>query len=84
MTHFIVVGIVTSTATNPIWVIKTRLQLQGANGLRKYSGSVDCLLKIIRQEGVGGLYKGMSASYLGTVSNKRAHSGEHVLTTWMI
>ncbi|KAF1804998.1 mitochondrial carrier domain-containing protein [Mucor lusitanicus] len=58
-------GVVTSTATNPIWVIKTRLQLQGANGLRKYSGSVDCLIKIVRQEGFGGLYKGMSASYLG-------------------
>ncbi|KAI8377105.1 mitochondrial carrier domain-containing protein [Choanephora cucurbitarum] len=59
-------GIVTSTATNPIWVIKTRLQLQGANnGMRKYRGSWDCLTSIIKQEGFGGLYKGMSASYLG-------------------
>ncbi|KAI8083351.1 mitochondrial carrier domain-containing protein [Gilbertella persicaria] len=58
-------GVITSTATNPIWVIKTRLQLQGANGVRKYRGSWDCLTSILKQEGLGGLYKGMSASYLG-------------------
>ncbi|KAG1161103.1 hypothetical protein G6F37_003368 [Rhizopus arrhizus] len=57
-------GIVTATATNPIWVIKTRLQLQG-NGINRYKGSLDCLLHILREEGIKGLYKGMSASYLG-------------------
>ncbi|ORE04734.1 mitochondrial carrier [Rhizopus microsporus var. microsporus] len=57
-------GIVTATATNPIWVIKTRLQLQG-NGARRYQGSIDCLYHIVREEGIRGLYKGMSASYLG-------------------
>ncbi|CAO3671557.1 unnamed protein product [Rhizopus stolonifer] len=57
-------GIVTATVTNPIWVIKTRLQLQG-NGSRRYKGSLDCLLHIIREEKIKGLYKGMSASYLG-------------------
>ncbi|KAI9281052.1 mitochondrial carrier domain-containing protein [Sporodiniella umbellata] len=57
-------GVVTATATNPIWVIKTRLQLQG-NGARRYKGSLDCLLHILREEKVAGLYKGMSASYLG-------------------
>lgn len=64
---YFIIGAFTSTATNPIWVIKTRLQLQGANGMRKYSGSLDCFFKIVRQEGFRGLYKGMSASYLGTV-----------------
>lgn len=59
-----IIGIVTSTATNPIWVIKTRLQLQGS-GPRRYKNSLDCALHIIKEEGVRGLYKGMSASYLG-------------------
>ncbi|GAA5805492.1 hypothetical protein HPULCUR_011008 [Helicostylum pulchrum] len=59
-------GVITSTATNPIWVIKTRLQLQG-NGTSRYSGSMDCLLRILKEEGVRGLYKGMSASYLGVI-----------------
>ncbi|KAI9353937.1 mitochondrial carrier domain-containing protein [Pilaira anomala] len=56
-------GIITSTVTNPIWVVKTRLQLQGKQ--RMYNNSFDCALKILKQEGVKGLYRGMSASYLG-------------------
>ncbi|GAB5592929.1 Pyrimidine nucleotide transporter [Umbelopsis nana] len=57
-------GIVTATATNPIWVVKTRLQLQSA-GQKIYRNSFDCTLRIIKEEGIKGLYKGMSASYLG-------------------
>ena len=58
-------GVVTSTATNPIWVVKTRLQLvqgQAASGSR---GSWACIKQILREEGVRGFYKGMTASYLG-------------------
>ncbi|SZF05241.1 unnamed protein product [Blumeria hordei] len=65
-------GIVTSTITNPIWLIKTRLQLDkdvadkaGGMALRKYRNSWDCVRKVVRQEGFRALYKGMSASYLG-------------------
>ncbi|KAH3902206.1 Rim2p SCDLUD_002021 [Saccharomycodes ludwigii] len=62
-------GWATSTATNPIWLIKTRLQLDksSVNGIRKYKSSWDCLTSVIRQEGVLGLYKGLSASYLGSI-----------------
>lgn len=69
-------GIVTGTATNPIWVIKTRLQLDRANpgGLlgKQYNGIWDCLRKTVRYEGIRGLYKGLSASYLG-VSESTMH-----------
>jgi Mitochondrial carrier protein len=67
-------GLVTSTVTNPIWVVKTRLQLdksaaKAATGataeVRKYKNSIDCAMKITKQEGFKGLYKGMGASYLG-------------------
>jgi solute carrier family 25 protein 33/36 len=62
-------GIVTGTATNPIWVIKTRLQLDKAHasegGGRKYRNAFDCLVKTVRHEGVRGLYRGLSASFLG-------------------
>lgn len=65
-------GIVTSTVTNPIWLIKTRLQLDktvvektGGIAARRYKNSWDCIKQVVRQEGVRGLYKGMSASYLG-------------------
>jgi hypothetical protein len=65
-------GIVTSTVTNPIWLIKTRLQLdknvvEQTRGVakRRYKNSWDCIKQVVRQEGVSGLYKGLTASYLG-------------------
>lgn len=70
-------GVATSTATNPIWMVKTRLQLDknvaartgGGVAARRYRNSVDCIRQILRDEGVRGLYKGMSASYLGVVES---------------
>ncbi|KAL2756922.1 hypothetical protein ACRALDRAFT_1062601 [Sodiomyces alcalophilus JCM 7366] len=62
-------GIATATATNPIWLVKTRLQLDKSRGDadRRYRNSLDCVQQVLRQEGVRGLYRGLSASYLGTV-----------------
>lgn len=66
-------GIATATATNPIWLIKTRLQLDksrteaGGVTARRYKNSLDCVRQVLRQEGIGGLYRGLSASYLGTI-----------------
>ncbi|KAK4495233.1 hypothetical protein PRZ48_013562 [Zasmidium cellare] len=63
-------GIITGTATNPIWLVKTRLQLDkqnagpGGQG-RQYRNAWDCVAKTVRQEGIKGLYRGLSASYLG-------------------
>ncbi|KAJ5677514.1 Mitochondrial carrier protein RIM2 [Penicillium maclennaniae] len=64
----IAAGIATATATNPIWLVKTRLQLDKnqATGGRRYKNSLDCLQQVLRQEGIRGLYKGLSASYLGS------------------
>lgn len=61
-------GVVTSTATNPIWLIKTRLQLDKTRG-RAYKNSWDCLKHILKTEGFFSLYKGLSASYLGGVES---------------
>ncbi|KAK0527692.1 Pyrimidine nucleotide transporter, mitochondrial [Tilletia horrida] len=78
-----IAGVATATATNPIWVVKTRLQLEadsrktkggGAAGLgsagsvagaSKPLNSFQLTVRIMRSEGVRGLYKGLSASYLG-------------------
>lgn len=84
-------GIVTATATNPIWVVKTRLQLEAKHRERvlandktagaatraaapavaagKSAGKVlpafIMTKDILASEGIKGLYKGLSASYLG-------------------
>ncbi|KAI0221592.1 Pyrimidine nucleotide transporter, mitochondrial, partial [Massospora cicadina] len=61
-------GILTATLTNPIWVIRTRLQLQSEMA-RTYRNSLHCIVEILRREGARGLYKGLSASYLGVVES---------------
>lgn len=65
-------GMVTGTITSPIWVVKTRLQLDKSNAekagtrqVRRYKNAFDCTLQTIRQEGIRGLYRGLTASYLG-------------------
>lgn len=69
----VIAGVLTCTATNPFWVIKTRLQLDRlwdpTTGMRsrRYKNSVDCVRETVRQEGIRGLYKGLSASYIGTL-----------------
>ncbi|KFM24686.1 Mitochondrial folate transporter/carrier [Auxenochlorella protothecoides] len=67
-------GTLVCFVTNPLWVAKTRLQLQqrqvlaassaatAAAAAAPYRGLVDCLVKIGRQEGIRGLYKGLVPS----------------------
>lgn len=59
-------GVTVNTVTNPIWVIKTRLQLQSSAAGVPYTGAMDCIRKMWQQEGIRGFYKGLMASYLGT------------------
>ncbi|KAK2064905.1 mitochondrial carrier [Colletotrichum caudatum] len=72
----VLAGVTTSTVTNPIWLVKTRLQLdknvanqKGGLHKRQYRNSVDCIGQVLRTEGFKGLYKGMSASYLGVAES---------------
>ena len=60
-------GCAANTVTNPFWVVRTRLQAQRHFGVAapKYSGTLDCLLKVIRGEGPKALLKGLAASYAG-------------------
>ncbi|KAK9459948.1 mitochondrial carrier domain-containing protein [Lipomyces oligophaga] len=65
-------GIATSTATNPIWLVKTRLQLDRQNTditKRQYKSSFDCVRQVFSKEGIPGLYRGLTASYLGVVES---------------
>jgi solute carrier family 25 protein 33/36 len=60
-------GIAGNTLTNPLWVVKTRMQLLAdcSAGQKVYTGYRDAVKTILREEGVGGFYKGISASYWG-------------------
>eukprot|EP00752_Nemacystus_decipiens_P005250 g4764.t1 len=57
-----VAGAMMVLATNPVWMIKTRMQLQDrsakASGVRPYSGLIDAVRTITREEGPLALYKG--------------------------
>mmetsp|Transcript_15640 Transcript_15640/g.19067 ORF Transcript_15640/g.19067 Transcript_15640/m.19067 type:complete len:388 (-) Transcript_15640:321-1484(-) len=60
-------GLTSNTLTNPIWMVKTRMVLlaDGLAGQKAYSGYRDAISTIFREEGVGGFYKGIAASYWG-------------------
>ncbi|KAL8047353.1 hypothetical protein ABFS82_08G240000 [Erythranthe guttata] len=45
--------------TNPVWLVKTRLQLQTPQQVRPYSGFHDALRTILKEEGWRALYKGL-------------------------
>jgi solute carrier family 25 protein 33/36 len=63
----------TAFATNPIWVVKTRLQLdhQGktltgeAAKTRQFKNAMDCARQVLQKEGLSGMYRGLSGSLLG-------------------
>eukprot|EP00598_Pedospumella_elongata_P005683 CAMPEP_0184976868 /NCGR_PEP_ID=MMETSP1098-20130426/7732_1 /TAXON_ID=89044 /ORGANISM="Spumella elongata, Strain CCAP 955/1" /LENGTH=290 /DNA_ID=CAMNT_0027499807 /DNA_START=108 /DNA_END=980 /DNA_ORIENTATION=- len=61
-------GVMLVLLFNPVWVVKTRLALQGAEstGHAKYNGSIDCVRTIWREEGIRGLYKGLFPALLLT------------------
>lgn len=60
----VLAGVFTGTATNPIWVVKTRMQLS-ASQANPYRSSWPCITQIMREEGIRGFYRGLTASYLG-------------------
>lgn len=60
-------GVTGNTITNPIWMVKTRMQLMadGAVGQMAYTSYRNAITRIYREEGLKGFWKGLSASYWG-------------------
>lgn len=56
-------GFAASTATNPIWFVKTRLQLD--HNSKDQMTVRECIRKIYKTSGIMGFYKGITASYVG-------------------
>ncbi|XP_043477483.1 mitochondrial carrier protein Rim2 [Leptopilina heterotoma] len=55
-------GFVACTTTNPIWFVKTRLQLDHHSNR---TSALECIQRIYRKSGFLGFYKGIVASYFG-------------------
>ena len=57
-------GLITCCSTNPLWVVKTRFQVQGIQSFksqrvftRDYTSTLGALVRIGREEGFRGLYR---------------------------
>ncbi|XP_014672492.1 PREDICTED: solute carrier family 25 member 36-A-like [Priapulus caudatus] len=58
-------GFVSCSVTNPIWFVKTRLQLDQSKAGQQRLTVWQCLRDIVREGGFRAFYKGITASYYG-------------------
>lgn len=67
-----VAGAVGASAVYPIDLVKTRMQNQRVVDPTKrlYVNSWDCFLKVVKNEGFGGLYKGLGPQIVGVAPEK--------------
>ena len=56
-------GLVSSTATFPLDLVRRRMQLEGQGGARRYSGYADVVQIVLRRDGLRGFYAGILPEY---------------------
>lgn len=68
-----VAGAIGAFAVYPIDLVKTRMQNQRSKahvGELMYRNSIDCFKKVLRHEGLKGLYKGLTVQLIGVAPEK--------------
>lgn len=63
-----IAGCIGATVVYPIDLVKTRMQAQKHKAM--YNNSLDCFTKIVRKEGLKGLYSGLAAQLVGVAPEK--------------
>lgn len=60
-------GITSNTIMNPVWMLKTRFQIMAdtSKGQQEFKNYMDLIKAVYKEEGLGGFWKGLSASYVG-------------------
>ena len=74
-----VAGFVTNCVTSPIDMVRTRYMNQKKDHNKKpvlYRGTIDCIVKTVRKEGLFGLYKGFIPNWTRT--------GTHTVVTFFV
>lgn len=56
---------VTNSLMNPVWMVKTRMQLEKKARGEKKMNALQCARYVYRTEGMRGFYRGLTASYAG-------------------
>ncbi|XP_022597360.1 solute carrier family 25 member 33 [Seriola lalandi dorsalis] len=60
-----VAAFVTNSLMNPIWMVKTRMQLEKKARGEKKMNALQCARYVYKTEGIRGFYRGLTASYAG-------------------
>ncbi|KAH0628585.1 hypothetical protein JD844_009928 [Phrynosoma platyrhinos] len=58
-------GVTSATLTNPIWLVKTRMQLEARAKGESCTSGLQCAMHVYHTEGLRGFYRGITASYAG-------------------
>ncbi|KAI8365404.1 mitochondrial carrier domain-containing protein [Radiomyces spectabilis] len=58
-------GAISTSLTNPLWVIKTRFMTQSELTPYRYNNTLHAFITIAREEGFRGFYKGLGPSLIG-------------------
>ena len=69
--------------TNPIWLIKVRLQSQPHDAPDRYKGLLDCIKTIYREEGIRGFWRGIVPALIGTSHGAVQMATYERLRSWM-